>query len=432
MNRNQTAFSPLHLPVIVGASQVGRAEGFLHPVIIDQELQALIPPLAPEELAQLEANILADGCRDPLVTWRGILIDGHNRFAICSKHGLTFQAVERDFADRSHVIEWIIRNQFGRRNLSAYERTKLALRLEETIAARSRQGERTDICQKSDNSVPLDTKRELAKAAGVSHDTVAKVKKIEAQAAPEVKAALSTGAMSINQAYQQIRHKEKLDKREAKQVETAKAIIETTQSAKRDISSVCEIRHCSCAELFASGIIPDAVITDPPYPQEFLPTFTELATSCAKAGVRTVAVMSGQSYLPEVYARMSSHLRYRWTLAYLTPGGQAVQQWQAKVNTFWKPILLFGEADDWFGDVAKSEANDNDKRFHKWGQSVSGMADLIERLTKPGALVCDPFCGGGATAIAAVMSGRRFIGCDIDESKVIESRTRLENAILED
>ena len=118
-------------------------------MIIDPEFKALIPPLAPEELAQLEANILADGCRDPLVTWRGILIDGHNRFAICCKHGLTFQAVEREFEDQSHVIEWIIRNQFGRRNLSAYERTKLALRLEEAIAGRSRQGERTDLLQKS-------------------------------------------------------------------------------------------------------------------------------------------------------------------------------------------------------------------------------------------------------------------------------------------
>ena len=68
-------------------------------MIIDPEFKALIPPLAPEELAQLEANILADGCRDPLVTWRGILIDGHNRFAICSKHRLEFQSVEKEFED---------------------------------------------------------------------------------------------------------------------------------------------------------------------------------------------------------------------------------------------------------------------------------------------------------------------------------------------
>ena len=95
MSLHQTALSSRHLPVIVGASRVVRAEGFLHPMIIDPEFKALIPPLVPEELAQLEANILADGCRDPLVTWRGILIDGHNRFEICSRHGLEFQTVER-------------------------------------------------------------------------------------------------------------------------------------------------------------------------------------------------------------------------------------------------------------------------------------------------------------------------------------------------
>jgi hypothetical protein len=170
-------------------------------MIIDPEFKALIPPLAPEELAQLEANILADGCRDPLVTWQGILIDGHNRFAICSKHGLTFETVEMEFVDRSHAKEWIIRNQFGRRNLLPYVRTKLALELEETIAARAKGNQSAGGgggvagCQKSDKVVEhIDTKRELATIAGVSHDTVAKVKKIEAKAAPEVKAKLAKGA----------------------------------------------------------------------------------------------------------------------------------------------------------------------------------------------------------------------------------------------
>lgn len=212
-------------------------------IAIDPEFKSLIPPLAHEELAQLEANILAEGCRDPLVTWRGILIDGHNRHAICSKHGIAFQTVEREFADRSNVIEWIIRNQFGRRNLSAYERTKLALRLEETIAGRAKANQSAGGgggvagCQKSDKVPdPIDTKRELAKAAGVSHDTVAKVKKIEAKAAPEVKAALASGEISINQAHQQIARAEKEANRESRREEnrakvaeaaTPTAIIET-------------------------------------------------------------------------------------------------------------------------------------------------------------------------------------------------------------
>jgi len=165
------------------------------------------------------------------------------------------------------------------------------------------------------------------------------------------------------------------------------------------------------------------VITDPPYPREFLPAFTELAESCVD--VPLVAVMSGQSYLPEVLVRLCEYLRYRWTLAYLTPGGQAVQQWPAKVNTSWKPVLLFGEPVEWFGDVARSKPNDNDKRFHGWGQSESGMADLVERLTKPGQLVCDPFLGGGSTAVVALRLGRRFVGADIDAAHVEQAKARV-------
>jgi len=176
----------------------------------------------------------------------------------------------------------------------------------------------------------------------------------------------------------------------------------------------------------------DAIITDPPYPAEFLELFGVLdpADQFAREGLAEVAkrilkpggvcaVMIGQSYLPEIVARMSEALTYRWTLAYLTPGGQAVQIWDRKVNTFWKPILLFTngptESNDWIGDVTSSAVNDNDKNHHHWGQSESGMADLVERLTKPGQLVCDPFLGGGTTAIVCHGLGRRFIGCDLDQ-----------------
>jgi Na+/phosphate symporter len=110
-------------------------------------------------------------------------------------------------------IEWIILNQFGRRNLPAYERAKLALLLEPIIAAKAKenQGKRTDlitenICQKSDKcSEPIDTKREVAKAAHVSHDTIAKVKKIEAKATPEQKQELKNDTVSINEIHKQIK-----------------------------------------------------------------------------------------------------------------------------------------------------------------------------------------------------------------------------------
>lgn len=181
-------------------------------MIIDNEFKQLIPPLTADEYAGLEASLLTEGCRDALVVWNDILVDGHNRYEICQKHGIAFQTVQKDFADRQAVLEWIIKNQFGRRNLPAYERARLALRLKPVIAERAKaQQVRTDenrVCQISDKQA-IDTKRELAKAAGVSHDTIAKVEKIEAKAAPEVKEQLRTGEISINQAYQTVRREEK-------------------------------------------------------------------------------------------------------------------------------------------------------------------------------------------------------------------------------
>ena len=114
----------------------------------------------------------------------------------------------------------------------------------------------------------------------------------------------------------------------------------------------------------------DCILTDPPYRFESLGCFSTLAKKAArwlKPG-GTLAVMSGQAWLPFVMENLShDDIEYRWTLAYLTPGGQAVQVFARNVITFWKPILLYtkrgASCPEWIGDVARSEANHNDKRF---------------------------------------------------------------------
>jgi N6-adenosine-specific RNA methylase IME4 len=175
-----------------------------------QELESLIPPLSNEEFKQLERNILEEGIREPLITWNGILIDGHNRYRIAQEHDMNYETLEKEFENINRVKEWMINNQFGRRNLSNYQRSVLALQLEDVFRekAKENQGKRTDISQISVESKPIDTQKEVAKIANVSHDTIAKVKKIEATATPEVKARLNTGTMSINEAYKEIKKEE--------------------------------------------------------------------------------------------------------------------------------------------------------------------------------------------------------------------------------
>ena len=107
-------------------------------LIIDNEFKNLIPLLDEKERLQLEENILRDGIQDPLKTWNGIIVDGHNRYTLAQKHGLTFETIEMDFADRSEAKIWILKNQLGRRNLIAPVRIKLALLVEIEIAQKAK------------------------------------------------------------------------------------------------------------------------------------------------------------------------------------------------------------------------------------------------------------------------------------------------------
>jgi DNA-binding transcriptional regulator YhcF (GntR family) len=389
-------------------------------LIINPEFHNLLAPLTSVELLHLRNSIIAEGCRDPLTVWQDIIIDGHNRYAICQELNIPFQVREVEFADNEAAMDWIDQNQLARRNLTP-DAFKLALGRRYNRTKKTHGGDRKSSPQNED----LKTATKLAAEHGVSKSTVERAGKFaeEVEENPVFSKAIQEG-VPVAKAKKDLKKKQNTEAR----VEAQKTI---TTEARKSLESVCDLRVCTCAELLISGIKPDAVITDPPYPKEFLPLFTQLAESCKFANVPLVAVMSGQSYLPEVLQRLCEHLPYRWTLAYLTPGGQAVQLWKAEVNTFWKPILLFGDSMDWLGDVVTSKVNDNDKRFHEWGQSESGMADLVERLTKPGQLVCDPFVGGGATAIAALALGRRFVGCDISADCIETTRQRIEVALCQ-
>ena len=94
---------------------------------INQEFQKLIPALSEEEYNQLEQNIIADGCRDPLVVWNDTIVDGHNRYKICAENNIKFNTVQKEFDSESDVKMWMIINQFGRRNISNIQRVNLAL-----------------------------------------------------------------------------------------------------------------------------------------------------------------------------------------------------------------------------------------------------------------------------------------------------------------
>jgi hypothetical protein len=140
---------------------------------IDPEFKALCPPLSADEYATLQESLLADGCRDALVIWEGALLDGHNRLAICERHGLSFSTTEMTLPDREAAIAWILRNQLGRRNLhpdaASLMRGKLYNMQKKTRAEAGALGGASK--DQNDTCLPTTAER-LASDLGVSAPTI--------------------------------------------------------------------------------------------------------------------------------------------------------------------------------------------------------------------------------------------------------------------
>lgn len=198
-------------------------------ITILPELQAYIDPLTPDEYEALERSILAEGCRDALVLWGNVLVDGHNRYRICQQHGVPFQTVHNTaFQSLEDVQLWMIDQHLGRRSISDFQRGVLALRKREIItqrraaAAAAVQAAQTQ-SSPEDSTAPwegetdpavaqtlaqlpkvpdqaLDTREALARAARLSPSQVKQIETIQQQAAPEVVSAVKTGELSLSAA----------------------------------------------------------------------------------------------------------------------------------------------------------------------------------------------------------------------------------------
>jgi hypothetical protein len=169
-------------------------------IVVNEALKAYIDPLTPEEHESLERSLLAEGCRDALVLWGEVLVDGHNRYGICQKHGLPFQTVQNlRFQSMADVHLWMIDQHLGRR-VVATAATPSAERpgaSPEAWAAEAPWGEQLPGAQGPD---VLKSRADIAKAARLSNSQVVMIEKIQRQAAPELVAAVKAGTISINAA----------------------------------------------------------------------------------------------------------------------------------------------------------------------------------------------------------------------------------------
>lgn len=176
-------------------------------ITINPQLRDYIDPLTQHEYLALERSLLKEGCRDALVLWEETLIDGHNRYAICQKHGIPFQTKQNDqFKSIEDVMLWMIDNHLARRSVSSFQRGVLALRKKDIINTRRKdkssqeKAQEAELALKDPDPVPVETREEIAKVAGLSKPAVAQIEKIRKAATPELVEAVRAGTISINTA----------------------------------------------------------------------------------------------------------------------------------------------------------------------------------------------------------------------------------------
>jgi ParB family chromosome partitioning protein len=191
---------------------------------IDEQFRTEIDPLTREERVALECSILEYGCRDALVVWGDTLVDGHNRYEICTEYDVPYRIMHMDFESRDHALLWINNNQDARRNQTPAQRIDRQLRKKEILEriGRSRIAEsnekraavnptlsiidKVDLDEEaeaeaeSEEVIPHNTRAQIAEAAGVSTGTIA-MAEIAKRDAPEVWQMAKEGKASINESY---------------------------------------------------------------------------------------------------------------------------------------------------------------------------------------------------------------------------------------
>ena len=176
-------------------------------IIIDEEFKGLLPALDAETYRLLEENIMEHGCRDALVLWNGILVDGYNRYAICSMHNIPFKTVDKEFDSREEALIWIISNQVSRRNLTPLQLSHY--RGLHYKADRKIQGSRNQFAQKSEKCKIYtfqsgSTAGRLADQYRVSPKTIhndvkiAEALNIIGEISPEAKKRILSGEVAVN------------------------------------------------------------------------------------------------------------------------------------------------------------------------------------------------------------------------------------------
>lgn len=421
---------------------------------INEELKRLIPPLANEEYKQLEENILKDGIRDALVLGEYldedevilVLVDGHNRHEIAQKHNLPFETKTLQFDSFFDVQEFMIKLQFGRRNLNNYQRSTLALKLESVFSEKAKQnlvvsgelfgkGYESKGSVKSRNPItPIDTIVELSKIANVGEQTISRVKKIEEKASQELKEQLQKGEVSINQAYQEIKKEEKKEEHKIKvQAERIETVI--CDNIKQGDSLI-------ILEELQDGCI-DVVFTDPPYGINYVSNRSIFDDTITKRGLLNDGKEDAFKLLDNTCEILSRKTAKNAHL-YFFCSWSVFSAFEAIIGNYFeiKTPIIWDKGNKGSGDLDNDWGNQTEiiiycvkgkklvnnrrgniisvPRLHtsKMVHPTQKPSDLIKQILEvsvcDGDFIVDPFMGSGSTIKVCNEMGLKSLGIELD------------------
>jgi DNA methylase len=401
----------------------------IHPVA------RLFPPLESDELEALRASVRELGVLEPvLVDDAGRIVDGWHRAGLALELGLVLPTAPLPAG--VSPLDVALGANLARRHLGAEQRAAILLLAERRgeapevkrirAEARERKGERTDLQPPSNlGGRSGEAAEAIGELVGVSRTTVHNVERVGRELGERGLAAIVAGD-SVDRV-------ERREREEAGRRMRAELAAEA-RAARRRLEAAGEkpfrLELADVREWDPGPV--DAIVTDPPYVTDDAP---ELYAALGDFAVRTLvdggvlAVMLPPWLLLDVAAVLRRpELEYRWWIVWRFGTHANTFDFRRRVFDLTKAVLVFhrvampADAPTW-SDLLESPGAEKD--LHVWQQSEAGFGRLVERLTLPGALVCDPFCGAGTTAVAALRRERRFVGCDVDEAALELARGRL-------
>ena len=430
---------------------------------IKEEFKQLISPLTAEEFKQLETNCIDEGIRDAIVTWNGFIIDGHNRYKIATDWQLSFKTIEKAFDSELDVRIWMRNNQKGRRNLTKAWIIELELDNKEDLALKGKEiyietvgRPKKELLSLNDNDLielnisknekielpKHDTRKEIAKAAGVSTGMIA-MSEIVKEKKPELWQKAKDGEITVTNAYKEFKKEEKKVKfEESKQIFEKEIKVENFNQI---------IIHGDSIEILKNynGHKFDLLLSDPPYGMDFKSGWSDknkIANDKIKDTIElfeSVLIESVKHLKEDAHFYLFGSIDYVGQLRpiiekYLTLKNILI--WDRKIigmgdlKSYGKSfdVIYFGINKKWKDlngtrdkDLLSFNRCDPNKMIHPTEKPIDLLEYLIKKSTNEGDLILEPFAGGGSTLLAAKNTNRLCTGIEIEETYVNLIKTRI-------